>query len=145
MVLPPMIKLFKFYLSVCILLLTAFVQRHGGTHEAVYFFSLQNRNISAFSDHGVLTSNLHLNFKPDRADKGRKSAVSVALNVEEKEDESDSSKRYTTLSKDFYAASYTQTAMQFGHYIRKSKFHNKHFTYFPSYRFLYLKLKVFRI
>ncbi|GGC05262.1 hypothetical protein GCM10011325_35170 [Dyadobacter sediminis] len=106
---------------------------------------MQNFNVSAFTGNAISTGNLHLNFKPVRSDRERKSAISAAVNVEEKEDESVSSKRYIALSKGFYTAFYTHTAGQFFHGIRKSIFQDRHFTYFPSCRFLYLRLKVFRI
>jgi len=140
-----MIKLFRFFFLVCILLLAAFVQHNGGAKESVYLSSLQNFNASAFTGNGVLRSNLHLNFGRDRTDKERKNAISVAVNIEEKEDESVSSRKYLALSKGLHAASHTQITSLFCHYIGKSAFYIKHFTYSPSYRFLYLTLKVFRI
>ncbi|KAA6440365.1 hypothetical protein FEM33_07100 [Dyadobacter flavalbus] len=125
--------------------MTAFVQRHGGADESVYLSSFQNFNVSALPGNGVLTSNLHLNFEADHSGKERKSAVSVAVNAEEKEDESVASRKYIAVSKGLHAALCTQTGRQLCHHISRSIFYFRHFTYSATYRLLYLKLKVFRI
>lgn len=140
-----MLKLSRFLFPLCMLLLTAFVQHAGGARESFYLSSLNNFKASVFTGNGFLKSSQHLIFRPDRSGKEKESALNVAVNVEEKEDEPVSSRKYIQLGRSFHAAFYTQKISRFCHYIRKNTVYFRQFAYSPSNRFLYLRLKVFRI
>lgn len=119
-----MIRLFRFLLPVCIILLSGYAQQNRHTYKRSVCFS---------------------SIKSALSDSERENNTNHAAKLEEKEDELATFKKYIDVSNDFAPAFYISTSEYFSHYTKRYLFCNKHFSYFPFFRFLYLKFNVIRI
>lgn len=140
-----MIRVLKLFLPICILLLSGYIKPDGHSYEeSVCFSSIKNTEGSCFSGYvaaqncpGVMISSV--------SDTERDNRLNHQAKLEEKEDELASFKKFIEFSSDFAITFYTQTPGQFSPFIKPCLFFYKHVFCFPSYKSLFLKLKVFRI
>ena len=142
-----MIKLVKFLLPVCILLLSSYTQQR----ELVYYGSIcpsavRNPSGTAYpACYTGATGSQGLIFRSALSDTERENGLNHQASLEEKEDELASFKKFTAFSNNFVAAFYTYTPALCSQCARRSLYFFKPFSYFSTYRSLYLRFKVLRI
>ncbi|RDB03805.1 hypothetical protein DVG78_22255 [Runella aurantiaca] len=122
-----MIKLFKSLLPLCILLLSGYVQHHGGA-----FYELISP--SAVKNKQYLVSKPVLFNKQNRI-----------TDIEEKENEIISFKKYSASSNNIHTPFYNQIPEHFFQYTPIYLFFIKQFSYYPSCKSLYLIFEVMQI
>ncbi|WP_221392871.1 hypothetical protein [Dyadobacter sp. NIV53] len=141
-----MIKLLRFLLPICILLLSGFFPQKGHSYnESVGFSLVQNAYRLAFDGNIRVQQCQDLIFKSALSNLEGENGTNHTANLEEKEDELVFFKKYTDISNGLTSTFNTQTPSYFSHFIKRPLFLNKHFSYFPYYKFLYLKFNVLRI
>lgn len=141
-----MIKLFRFLLPICIFLLSGFTQQNTHAYnESIHFSSTKNPEGLVFNNFVSLTGCQDLSAKTLLSDSKSENGENHTAKLEEKEDELTPFKKYIDISNGFTSAFYITASGYFSHYTKQYLFFNKHFSYFPFYRSLYLKFNVFRI
>jgi hypothetical protein len=141
-----MIKLTRFFLPVCIFLLTGFIRHNENTNaESVTNSSLKNFEGSFVNSCVLIQNGQDSGAKSIQSDIEKESSSDHIANLEEKEDELPFSKKYQDFSNNFNPPFYTQLAGYFSQHSKPVLFFYRNFSYFPSYRYLYRTLQVFRI
>ncbi|MCF0058797.1 hypothetical protein [Dyadobacter sp. CY356] len=145
-VLRPMIKKLRFILPLVIVLLTGFFQHSGRGYSDSFFLSaIKDFEGSVFSGCAGLPANqgFFLQSLPSGSENGN--VKNHATAIEEKNEELVAFKKYLEFSYEFFTPFYSHNTGGFRPFIPNGLFLAKHFCYFPSYKSLYLLLKVFRI
>ena len=141
-----MIKLFRFLLPICIILLSGYAQQNRNTYNgSVYFSFTKNPEGFIFGGHNSILSCQDLSIRPALSDSERESNINHAAKLEEKEDELATFKKYIDVGNHFASAFYITTSEYFSCHTKRYLFFSKHFSYFPFFRSLYLKFNVIRI
>jgi hypothetical protein len=142
-----MIKLVKFLLPVCILLLSSSAQQR----EPVYYGSVCSsliKNLNETASSACYSGTIGFQesiFCSALSDTERENSLNHQASFEEKEDELAFFKRFAAFSNDFVAAFYTYTPASYSQCAIRSLYFFKPFSYFSTYRSLYLRFKVLRI
>ncbi len=122
-----MIRLFKSLFPLCILLLSGYIQHHGGAFYEPISTSIAKNN-------QYLVSRPVLFNKQNRI-----------TDIEEKENEIISFKNYSAFSNNIHTPFYHQIAEYFCQYTPIHLFFIKQFSYYPSCKWLYLIFEVMQI
>jgi hypothetical protein len=135
-----MIKLLKYLLPLCILLLSGYLYCHEGTiHTPIRISSVKNSNyfIGENSQNSII--------EPALTTEKRETKQNPITDIEEKENEVISFKKDLSFNTNIAALFYTQIAEYFFQYTQIQLFFFKHFSYYPSSKSLYLIFEVMRI
>lgn len=140
-----MIKLVRFLLPVCILLLSGYTQQSGHVYrESLCQSPIKNEEV-VLACYDSAPDCQELIIRSGLSDTERENGLNHLANLEEKEDELASFKKFIEFSNDLAAGFYTYIPAQFSQYTIRSLIFFKHYTYFPTYRSLFLRFKVLRI
>jgi hypothetical protein len=139
-----MIKLLKFLLPLCVFLLGGYVQ-HFDTHQEFFRnFGSENSEMAALNGCFTTLNGQGFVIKSDTTDNERGAGIHHRIDIEVKENELTSARKYFGFSNDLNVF-YTHISGSFIHYIKVSLLSCKHFYHFPSYKSLFLLFGVMRI
>ncbi|AXE19475.1 hypothetical protein DR864_17860 [Runella rosea] len=134
-----MIKLFKSLFPLCVLLVGGYIQHHGGTfYESINSSTVKNKQYLIVEKKQYSVS------KPVLFNQGKNKQNRIT-DIEEKENEIVSFKKYSLFSNNVNTPFYTQTAEYSFQYTQLHFFFFKLFSYYPSCKSLYLIFEVMRI
>ncbi|MBE9462636.1 hypothetical protein ACFP1I_09640 [Dyadobacter subterraneus] len=141
-----MIKKLRFILPLIIVLLSGYIQ-HGsrGYNESFFLSAIKDFEGSVFSSCVSLPVNQGFSVQSLPTDSENGNIKNHATAIEEKDEELVAFRKHLEFGNEFFTDLSTNVAARFRHFITHRIFFSKSFCYFPSYKALYLLLKVFRI
>jgi len=136
--------LVRFFLSLCILLLSSYSQPHAQTHQAgIGYALLKIRGKPVYTGISILQQKSSLVIKPFSSDK-KNVDEKIRATDQEEEDHINSIRKYIEISTLFTTVFYTQIPEFFWQHVKKRLAFCKHFSYFLPFNW-YLVLQVIRL
>ena len=138
-------KFLKFLLPLSVILLSGYSELSGHTREESDWNSAKISDGTSISFFNSGQNCEELVLRSGQSEYQKAGSLNHTANVEEKEDELGSSKRNLEFCNNLHVDFHALTTGHFHHYIPKSTFFSRGFSYFPSYNSLLLLIGVLRI